>query len=624
MSGVLRSTLAAAALAAAMLIAGKAAADEGPFGRRYSLAATAISDELLETIATEDITIRSEAAIASFGQMTLQVNEHFNDYEILEAATLKADGRRLDVPADRILLSNLPNAPQLGIFQADTRVRTIVFPDVAVGDTVHYKTRRTERRRGVSGGFSLMNTFIPSRRFDAVSLTLDAPKSLNIKEAMRGFVRAAEERGERRLITWTLEPLAYQADEPGATAFIDREPYLVFSSYADWLIVGRNFLEAANPMGALTPELTALAEDITKGIVDRREQAAAIFNWTSKNIRYFAVFLGQGGFVPHSAASVLANRYGDCKDHATLMRALLAAKGIEADYVLITTGPVYRDPGVPSPDWFNHLILWLPEFNQYADPTASTSSFGNLPANQADKPVLRAGAKGVVLARTPPLSADSNRLTVTSEITLSPGGTAKGKTKFSASGPLGASLRAMMTQVALKGGDALARELLAAQNWRGTGEIEAKPATDRSEPFEVGTSFDLSNPFFGESNGNPVPIGPRLVGPSWGRFDDVLKKKYTQEFVCQAETYEQIIQLQLPEGQQLKNIPRNTELKAALGTFESRYELKGQTLHIQRRLAIRVPRQTCTVQTARDIAPVIAAASREINWRPQFARRAGN
>ena len=50
----------------------------------------------------------------------------------------------------------------------------------------------------------------------------------------------------------------------------------------------------------------ALADDITKSIADRRAQARAIHDWVSKNVRYFAIFLGQGGYVPHSAASVIA------------------------------------------------------------------------------------------------------------------------------------------------------------------------------------------------------------------------------------------------------------------------------------------------------------------------------
>ncbi|MGY8682620.1 DUF3857 and transglutaminase domain-containing protein [Bradyrhizobium sp. UFLA05-153] len=602
-----------------------ALADEAPFSRRVSMALTVLPGDLLETISTVDVAIRSEVAVTAFGQITLQVNEHFANLEIIEATTVKADGRRIDVPADKILTSNLPNASQLGIFEADVRNRTIVFPDVAVGDSLHYKTHSRERQHGISGGFSATYVVPPSGRFENVEITLDAPKSLAVAEQSDGFARLSEEKGERRVVSWTLGPQTYQADEPGATAAIDHSPYLILSSYGSWQAIGQTFLDGAAPMSKPTADLKTLADDVTRGITDRRDQARAIFDWVSKNVRYFSIFLGQGGFVPHDAASVLANKYGDCKDHVTLMRALLAAKGIEADYALISTLPVYRAFEVPTPGWFNHVILWLPEFDHYVDPTASTSTFASLPGVETDKTVLRIGTKGIVVVRTPPLAAESNRLTVTADVTLAADGTAKGTATVAAQGATGASLRGVMTQVALKGGDVLAKELLGKQNWRGTGNIEVGPATDHSEPFVVKTTYDLSNKFFGdEGNRSAIPMGPRLLLPALNPFDQAIKGKHRQNFVCQAQSYDQIIDLHLPEGRTPTNIPASVNVSLPLASFEARYELNGQTLHIERRTVIRVPGQSCSPQIATDIAPVIAAATKEFGWRPQFARKDGS
>jgi hypothetical protein len=43
-----------------------------------------------------------------------------------------------------------------------------------------------------------------------------------------------------------------------------------------------------------------------------------------------------------SAGDCRCHRYGDCNDVATLMGALLAAKGIASEYAPINTNPVYR------------------------------------------------------------------------------------------------------------------------------------------------------------------------------------------------------------------------------------------------------------------------------------------
>jgi transglutaminase-like putative cysteine protease len=87
---------------------------------------------------------------------------------------------------------------------------------------------------------------------------------------------------------------------------------------------------------------------------------------------------------------VIGNRYGDCKDVATLMSALLAAKGIESEYALINTSSVYQLDPIPQVASFNHLTLYLPEFDLYAGPTTAVSSVGRLPPADRGKSVLRA------------------------------------------------------------------------------------------------------------------------------------------------------------------------------------------------------------------------------------------
>jgi transglutaminase-like putative cysteine protease len=415
-------------------------ADDAPFGRRLSISTTAISEELVEMVWAEEIVIRSQTAVGMFGQIPVSVNEYFYDFELLDAATIKADGRELKVPSENLLLSGLPNSAQLGIFQADVRIHTIVFPDVSVGDTVRYKLRYRARRPAIPGGFSWVRAFPASARYDSVSIVLDAPKTIEVADAASGFRREMEDSGERRKVSWTLIPQPYQADEPRAVAAIDRGAYVAYSSYRSWEALGQRLLQDAALTSVPTPELKQLADSITRGITDRREQARAIFDWVSTNIRYLAIFLGSGGFVPHDAGTVLVNKFGDCKDHATLMRALLAAEGIEADYVFISAAPIYRDLTVPGEGWFNHAILWLPEFELYTDPTASHAAFSALPDNEADKVVLRFGKAGVVLDRTPALRVESNQMSISVDVSILPDGTTTGTSTVTASGYLGIQL----------------------------------------------------------------------------------------------------------------------------------------------------------------------------------------
>ncbi len=591
-----------------------------PFERQLILQLTVLGDGLLERFMTEDIEILSQDGLAQVANVPLSINEHFAEMEIVEAATIKADGRRIEVGDDRILTSSAPNAPVLGIFRADVKIRTIVFPDVAVGDRLHYAIRVREKARGLPGGFSFSYALPPSARFRHATISLDVPADLALRISAVGLDQRSETSGGRRRRTWTLPPHAYRAEEYGATAPMDRGPHLVLSSYRSWEAIAETFYKEADAKSEAVPEVRRQADLITSGITDRREQARAIFDWVSRNIRYFGIFLGNGGYIPRSAATVLVDKYGDCKDHVTLMRALLAAKGIDADFSLISLAPTYRTFEIPTPEWFNHVILYLPEFDVYADPTSAHLAFGVLLWHEADKPVLRVGKHGALFTRTRALSEASNQVAVVADVTLRGDGTATGRVVTTASGAAAAVLRQTMAQAERKGGEVFARELLTAQSWRGGGRVDLRDPLDHAEPYAVRATFTIMNPFFGNGpNRNPIPAGPSLFAPVHLSFAGYVSRGYTQDFQCVAATYMQSIDLHLPNGQSLARVPDNVSETSVLASYTATYRLTGQTLHVERRFVSSVMGQACTSRVALDINKVARAAAADFGRRLVFS-----
>src|SRR5262249_17808177 len=51
--------------------------------------------------------------------------------------------------------------------------------------------------------------------------------------------------------------------------------------------------------------------------------------WVQDKVRYVALEVGEGGYVPREPSVVAHRLYGDCKDKSFLYMALLARKGIE-------------------------------------------------------------------------------------------------------------------------------------------------------------------------------------------------------------------------------------------------------------------------------------------------------
>jgi hypothetical protein len=140
---------------------------------------------------TAGIWLGSDAIASKFRQLPFVINRHFMTVESLEAATLKSDGRRIDVPPDNILELELPDAPQLRIFSADVRNRTIVFPDAA-GGTVHFRARVRERSPlpGGMSGFIVVNPYI-----DRDSVSFESNIAVPMREVSRGFVKSVAEFG---------------------------------------------------------------------------------------------------------------------------------------------------------------------------------------------------------------------------------------------------------------------------------------------------------------------------------------------------------------------------------------------------------------------------------------------
>ena len=111
-----------------------------------------------------------------------------------------------------------------------------------------------------------------------------------------------------------------------------------------------------------------------------------------------AVEYGESGYEPHSANEVLFNRYGDCKDQAVLLTAMLRYAGFKAYPVLVPTRSVYPiSKNFPSIN-FNHAICALEYGDKliFMDPTAETTSFGDVPLGDQNREVMVFGKKPMI------------------------------------------------------------------------------------------------------------------------------------------------------------------------------------------------------------------------------------
>ena len=112
---------------------------------------------------------------------------------------------------------------------------------------------------------------------------------------------------------------------------------------------------------------------VLKG-VDRKDELAvvrAIYDFVVTNTRYVALEFGIHGYKPYRVDRVLARRFGDCKDKASLIHAMLKVAGVDSRLVLLRMrhlGSLATEPA--SLAAFNHAIVYVPKFDLYLDGTA--------------------------------------------------------------------------------------------------------------------------------------------------------------------------------------------------------------------------------------------------------------
>ncbi|MYM73832.1 DUF3857 domain-containing protein [Duganella sp. FT134W] len=343
----------------------------------------------------EMVQINEQRAVAPVAQRRFHFNRTLEDLDVIEAYTEKPDGRRIPVLPEQIKLQNEPAYNGAAMFQ-DMQVKSVIYADVAVGDKLYSKTRKIRRSAYFPGQFS-DTTYPLFRRTDQHTLIYDMPDGMTLKADDPGFKASAPQQHDGRTVyRWDYVQAPTPRIEAGTIAYADYGRHLIVSTFNNYGEVGLAYDRTAAPAAAVTPRIAARAREVVKGLSDPRAQAMAIDNWVRKNVRYVAVYIGNGGLEPHSAESILDNRYGDCKDHVALMEAMLHAVGIDSTPALINLGWSYKLSPVAQLGQFNHVITYIPSLDLYLDSTADGIAAGYLPGQDLDKQVIltRSGQLG--------------------------------------------------------------------------------------------------------------------------------------------------------------------------------------------------------------------------------------
>ena len=538
--------------------------------------------------------IKSQQGVQAATTALVQYSESLQDGELLEVYTLKPDGKRIDSPLDQIATRSVPMAVSAPMFD-DFKIKALPYQNVEVGDQVGAITRMHQKKPLIPGQFSYVQVFGSQQLVHEVQFVVTAPAtSIHLQTEVAGLDNPPPTVANGRSTwRWTFKNEAPKAPEPGGVDDFDVAPHVVITSFTDYAALAKAYEDGAKAKALVTPQVQELADRLTKGTTDRHDQVRSLYDWVSANIKYIAINIGAGAIVPHSANEVLANLYGDCKDHVVLLQALLKAKGIDSSAVLIRAGDSFKLSQLATLQQFNHAITYIPEMNLYLDSTARYAPFGVVPFADADKTVLLT-ATGK-LGHTP-WSATTTVFKTVTKLHVLDDGSADGDSRITTSGPLAVSVRGYVANIPANQGQNFLSQIVGDG---GGGSFDRGLPDKLSDPYEFGMHFKLSNYLQMPGPGAiPFTPGPRLFGrlPS---IVEVELRPRQRDFICPSGQYVEEYQLQLPASIKVSSVPKPQDLTVGNLRLQTHYELDGDHgIKATRTLDVAEPHRYCTAERA--------------------------
>jgi hypothetical protein len=394
-----------------------------------------------------------------------------------------------------------------------------------------------------------------------------------------------------------------------------------------WQSIGEWYQTLSKDRLVATPEIAAKAKELVGDKIDFYDKTEAIAEFVQKQVRYFVIEMGIGGYQPHYAGDIFRNRYGDCKDKATLLTAMLSTVGVHGALVMVDHRRGVVDPDAPSivgdhmiaaievPKGYNsaklHSVVTAKTGRRYLifDPTWEKTAFGQLEHNlQGGYGVLMEGPESQII-QFPVLPPDLNTIRRTASFQLRPDGSLKGTVTEKRFGDVSEGHRYLYTM-----GDAkqqtqyLDRSL--GQDFTSFTVTDFKVQNAEALNKDLTTSYSFTADSFAKSMGPLLMVRPRVLGSEELETDHKERKDVPinlDETMQEQDDYT----IELPTGYAIDEIPDPVKLDLGFASYESASTVRDNVLHYSRTYTVReVTLPADKYPDVQKLAGVIAADER--------------
>ena len=361
---------------------------------------------------TRQVVILSDEGRNKAGTFSFRFNKHTEKGSVIVAQTMN-DGKIFKVANKDIETKELREKNRKG-FESNIS-KMIAFPNVYVGSRVYveYEVKGSE--------FPHIDSWSTYLSFDdmvaeKVEVDIESEMPLQIYLADDKFILEKSADSKKIHLKNRDQINTQLVNEPYYSVQENRAHGILVTTASDWNGFGKAFIKEYDKTASAN--LPAALEKIvneTASIQDPVERMNQITSRLQKNIRYFGDWARRkGGYVPRSLAKIVETEFGDCKDMAVTLVAMLRKAGYKADVALVKRGDVEKIDeklySVASGSVFNHAITraQVGEKVYWLDPTNAISFAQGIPIDIANRPAFVLYKGGGALERTASYNPEEN------------------------------------------------------------------------------------------------------------------------------------------------------------------------------------------------------------------------
>lgn len=329
-----------------------------------------------------------------------------------------------------VISADQPVVDRSTLMYFDSRTRDLRFPHLEAGDLVEidYLLLPASGANPWAGYYAHLDLFSDGFATLLRRRVLVAPSTLELYAVEHGIAPAAfhSQDGETTRI-WEMRDIAATpsgAMSPGATSL---GPYLHVSTIGSMEQFGRWYAALLQPSLELDGNLRELARQIRARNLTIQAMVEEVYEAVQRDNGYAAFEFGVHSYQPYPLATVDRRGFGDCKDKAAMIVALLRAVGVPAEFAMVRT----RSAGDIAPDaysvqLFNHAVAYVPALDLFLDGTVEYAAPGELPPDDQGAIALTVDAAGTMTRRIVPFTPpEASRVTRQVQARLLPDGRLK-------------------------------------------------------------------------------------------------------------------------------------------------------------------------------------------------------